>query len=215
MQEDVVFRGTREGLTVVLSRTREYAEIKSRLQEKLDKGERFFTGGEVTVDLGGRTVTRKQLSELQEIINRRHGMKVLSFRHGVVAPDASTSSGGSFLTDQRILEDRSAILIRRTLRSGQHVRHDGSVVVMGDVNPGAEIVASGDIVVFGNLRGVAHAGATGDPDAVVAAFRLLPTQLRIGSLISRAPDEVETIRTRGPEVARIRDGIVTIDQLIS
>lgn len=102
------------------------------------------------------------------------------------------------------------LLIKRTLRSGQQVRHDGNVVVLGDVNPGAEVVATGDIVVMGVLRGVAWAGCKGDLNAVVAAFRLQPTQLRIGHLISRPPDG-EPLNTNQPEIAHVRGGKVIID----
>lgn len=71
-----------------------------------------------------------------------------------------------------------------TLRGGQSLAHPGHVVVVGDVNPGAEIVAAGDIVVFGALRGVAHAGAQGDASARVYALQLAPTQLRIATCIA-------------------------------
>jgi septum site-determining protein MinC len=103
------------------------------------------------------------------------------------------------------------LLVRRTLRSGQRVRFNGNVVVLGDVNPGAEIVASGDIVVMGTLRGVAHAGATGSAEAVVVAFRLQPVQLRVGTVIGRAPDG-QAPRPDGPEVARVRDGALVIER---
>ncbi len=105
---------------------------------------------------------------------------------------------------------KNTSLLRRTLRSGQHVRYDGNVVVIGDVNPGAEITASGDILVFGSFRGVAHAGASGDEQAVVAALRLQPTQLRIANYISRAPDEGSKPPTR-PEIAKIRAGNIEIE----
>ncbi len=103
------------------------------------------------------------------------------------------------------------LLLRRTLRSGQRVRFHGNVVVLGDVNPGAEIVAAGDIVVMGTLRGVAHAGATGSTDAIVAAFRLQPTQIRVGAVIGRAPDGQAT-RPDTPEMARLRDGVLVIER---
>jgi len=106
--------------------------------------------------------------------------------------------------------DEDTILVRRTLRSGQSIHYDGNVVVLGDVNPGAEIIASGNIVVMGALRGVAHAGATGDEEAVVTAFRLQPTQLRIASHITRAPDGNHPGPDR-PETARIKDGEVIIE----
>ena len=104
------------------------------------------------------------------------------------------------------------LLVRRTLRSGQRIWHHGHVVVLGDVNPGAEICASGDIVVMGWLRGLAHAGAGGDDSAKVSAFRLDPVQLRIGRFIGRAPDHGEMAPPDIPEVAEVRDGHLVIDR---
>lgn len=103
------------------------------------------------------------------------------------------------------------LLIERTVRSGQSINYPGHVVIMGDVNPGGEIVAGGDIVVFGSLRGVAHAGALGDSNAVVVALCLSPTQLRIATHITRAPDG-EEIKPRQPEVASINDGAIVIER---
>ncbi len=104
------------------------------------------------------------------------------------------------------------LLIRKTLRSGQHVRFHGNVVVLGDVNPGAEITAGGDIIVMGWLRGLAHAGAGGNQEAVVAAFRLSPTQIRIAHFIGRAPDSDHGAVPQVPEIAEVRDGQLVIDQ---
>ena len=91
-----------------------------------------------------------------------------------------------------------AILVRRTLRSGYSLQHSGHVVVIGDVNPGAEIIAGGDVIVWGHLRGMVHAGAEGNDDAVVCALDLAPTQLRIGGLIATTP--------RAPRQAPAGDG---------
>ena len=71
-----------------------------------------------------------------------------------------------------------------TLRGGQVLHHNGNIVVVGDVNPGAELIATGDIVVFGRLGGIAHAGAQGDESARVYALDLAPTQLRIATFIA-------------------------------
>ncbi len=124
--------------------------------------------------------------------------------------DILTGFGRGALVDQEDLIDENTILIQRTLRSGQSISHDGSIVVLGDINPGAEVSATGNIIVMGALRGVVHAGAGGDEDAVVLAFRLQPTQLRIANHITRPPDN-ETLDANHPEMARIKDGIVTIE----
>ncbi|MCL5058689.1 MAG: septum site-determining protein MinC [Actinobacteria bacterium] len=106
--------------------------------------------------------------------------------------------------------EENTILIRRTLRSGQKFYYDGNVIVMGDVNPGAEVVATGHVIVMGQMRGMVHAGAEGDESAMVMAFRLLPTQLRIANHITRPPDD-EVPPGTFPEVAKIKNGVVTIE----
>ncbi|HHW15184.1 MAG TPA: septum site-determining protein MinC [Firmicutes bacterium] len=107
-------------------------------------------------------------------------------------------------------EERT-LLVRRTIRSGQRVAFDGNVVVLGDLNPGGEVVASGDILVWGALRGTAHAGAAGRTDATVTALRLIPTQLRIAHLITRAPDG-QPAAPKGPEIARIKGDAVVVEE---
>ncbi|HEY3676171.1 MAG TPA: septum site-determining protein MinC [Candidatus Tumulicola sp.] len=116
----------------------------------------------------------------------------------------------------RAVDDRPAALYHAaTLRGGQSLHHTGNVVIVGDVNPGAEIVAFGDIAVFGRLAGVAHAGAGGDASARVLAFDLDPTQLRIAAFIG-ADLERKQRRTAQAEGAFVRDGaiaVVPIDRL--
>ena len=99
-----------------------------------------------------------------------------------------------------------------TLRSGQSISAVGTIVVVGDVNAGAELIATGDIVVWGSLRGVAHAGAQGDETASVYALRLEPMQLRISRCIAIAPPHEKRQKHATPEVARIREGKIAIEQ---
>jgi len=106
--------------------------------------------------------------------------------------------------------DDNTVLIQRTLRSGQKIHYDGNVVIIGDVNPGAEVVATGNIIVMGAVRGVVHAGAGGNEKAMVLAFRLEPTQLRIAGHITRPPDG-QDLKPEQPEIARIKNGVVTIE----
>ena len=109
------------------------------------------------------------------------------------------------------LSKKPTILVQRTLRSGQNLHYDGNVVVMGDVNPGAEIVASGHVLVMGSLRGLVHAGATGEEEATVTALHLAPTQLRIASHITRPPDGSADDEAKLPEVARVKNETVIIE----
>lgn len=96
-----------------------------------------------------------------------------------------------------------------TLRGGQSLHNVGNIVIVGDVNPGAELVASGDILVFGALRGVAHAGAQGETGAKVYALELTPTQLRIATFIAADTAQRKPASLR-PEVASVRDGRIAV-----
>ncbi|MGB9662376.1 MAG: septum site-determining protein MinC [Moorellaceae bacterium] len=103
------------------------------------------------------------------------------------------------------------LLVRRTVRSGQRIDYHGNVVIMGDVNPGGEVVAGGHVIVMGALKGIVHAGAEGDEGAVVIAFDLQPTQLRIAGYIARPPDGGDK-PLKQPEIARVQEGTVIIER---
>jgi septum formation inhibitor MinC len=139
-------------------------------------------------------------------------------------------SGGQTGIRAPLEELSEGLLVRRTLRSGQLLQHLGHVVVIGDVNPGAEIVAGGDVVVWGRVRGMIHAGALGDNKAIVCALELRPTQLRIGGHIATSPPEsgtpspkagrdsgtasrlsAEGKREAQPEVAFVQDDLIVAE----
>jgi septum site-determining protein MinC len=109
----------------------------------------------------------------------------------------------------RLVEAVTTMYHTGTLRGGQALHHVGNLVVVGDVNPGAEVVATGDILVFGRLAGVAHAGAQGDERARVYAMQLRPVQLRIAACIA-AEEQENASRPAQPEVAFVRDAHITI-----
>ncbi len=107
---------------------------------------------------------------------------------------------------------KSALAVRKNIRSGQKISYDGTLIIFGDVNAGAELEASGHILVLGALRGVAHAGCKGDKKAVIYANQLRSVQLRIADLIARAPDGENTKRNI-PEIARIIDNYLVIEEV--
>ena len=100
----------------------------------------------------------------------------------------------------------TALIIKTTCRSGEVIRYPGDVVVLADVNPGAEIIAEGDIVVLGSLRGLAHAGAGGNLKATVIALSLEASRVQIGPHDGEAPagEGRDKARKDGPKVAYLR-----------
>jgi septum site-determining protein MinC len=105
------------------------------------------------------------------------------------------------------------LTLDRPLRSGQKVHYNGDVMIFGDVNPGAEIIASGNILIFGALKGLAHAGARGDEEAVIVSFDFRPTQLRVGKKIALPPEQIRrgSGRVWSPEVAWVQGGQIVIE----
>ncbi|MBR6301651.1 hypothetical protein IKR55_02835 [bacterium] len=99
-------------------------------------------------------------------------------------------------TDEEVIAQKNeaetlpTLYLRKTIRSGQSISSDGNIVVIGDVNPGAEIIAKGDITVWGILGGIAHAGSDGNNYAKIRALKLNPVQIRIGEIFARRPDTI-------------------------
>lgn len=106
-------------------------------------------------------------------------------------------------------ESSDTLFLHRTVRSGQAIHHSSNVVVLGDVNPGAEIVAGGDIIVWGVLRGMVHAGYPDNANALVCSLLLSPVQLRIAHLLSRPPEGFEA--QPRPEIASIKNGQIIVE----
>lgn len=99
-----------------------------------------------------------------------------------------------------------------TLRSGSSVEFPGNVIVIGDVNPGAEIIAEGNIVVMGKLLGFVHAGSAGNDEAIVISNILKPTQIRISKFISVPPNDDEATYSMIPEKAYVSEGLIKIEK---
>jgi septum site-determining protein MinC len=110
-----------------------------------------------------------------------------------------------------IIED-PVLYLKQTLRAGQAVSHKGHLVIVGDVNAGAEVEAQGDITIWGCLRGIAHAGIGGNRKAEIRALKLAPIQIRIGSVIARSPDRnnFASPNSVGPELAKLVGGKICI-----
>lgn len=117
---------------------------------------------------------------------------------------AAVAKGSSHPLDE-------ALYLQTTVRSGVEIRHRGSAIVLGDVNPGGAIVAAGDILVWGRLRGVAHAGFEGNTQCRIMALKMEPTQIRIADFVARAPENSPA--QLFPEVAYITEGGIRIAQV--
>jgi len=233
MKKEIVnFKGTRQGLAIMLDTSCDYQELKTTLTKKISSNKEFFKGAKFALQPGAVALDADQTKELEDICLQYglipsgeikpivHRDKVLTLNKDsgplqfsplpsrpVKKSDVLPSLG--LTTDET---GEQTMMVRHHLRSGQKVHYGGNVIVMGDVNPGAEIVATGSIVVMGTLRGIAHAGASGDHSAFILAYSLRPTQLRIANFIGRSPDnEPPEYFEFNPEIARIIDGAIIVE----
>jgi septum site-determining protein MinC len=209
----VALKGTREGLVLYLDPTADFEVLMNELTKLLKNSVQFLQGASVRCYAGKKEYTEDEHSMLGTIL-REQQLKLVGWltSEEVFVPGKfqshATEDKETRLWEEGMVEG-SCLFVERTLRSGKSMQFDGHIVVLGDVNPGAEIIATGNIVVLGSLRGVAHAGATGERKASVSAYYLAPTQLRIADLVTRAPEE--EAYGRGPEIARIKDGQLIVE----
>jgi septum site-determining protein MinC len=222
-------KGIREGLLVTVTDRGSFADLLTLLTTELAQKQAFLQGSQVALQVGYRKLNKGNLRDLQALFEQNHLQlwAVLAEESSVraAARDLSlatrlsgsqTDLNGNLLTtlpepETAVANDppQGGLILKETLRSGRSVYHEGHVVIIGDVNPGAEIVAGGDVIVWGRLRGLVHAGALGDETAVICALELTPTQLRIADKIAISPDEKRGKAT--PEQAAIRNGQIVAE----
>ena len=214
----IQIKGLRDGLLVTLSAA-PWEELQTALMEQIKTRQSFFQGARVALDVGGQIFHVNELSALRDTLSER-GIILWA----VVSESPTTEQTAQLLglatriskpRPQEVpratveeSDDQSARWIGRTLRSGTRVEFPGNVIVMGDVNPGAEIVAGGSVVVWGRVRGVVHAGANGNNSAVVCALELASTQIRIAEEIIKLPERPKAAR---PEKISLLEGRLNIE----
>ena len=207
-------KGIKEGVLITLDgKNWQYAQ--DRLIKQIEDKETFFQGARLVLDVGNNDLRSEELIELRDILSSKDIVLL-----GVLSPSTVTQETAHLLglitefpkpKEKQVgkldpldtaVTGEPAVLVHRTMRSGFKVAHQGHVIVLGDVNPGAEIVAAGSVIVWGRLRGTVHAGAQGDESAVVCALDLSPTQLRIASRVATTPQDQQQPE---PEIASIKD----------
>lgn len=194
----ISFKVTTKGVYISLNSRKSFDDIKKALAKHTGDASNFFTGVDLYINSNGLILSAQEMKEFIELLSQYEKVEDIYF-----------------LSEQAVEKNRNmdTILINRTIRSGQRVKYPANIVVIGDVNPGAEVIAGGDILVIGKLRGVVHAGALGSNESQIIALKLQPTQLRIGNVISRSPDELKNIEPAVPERAYIKDGVVIVEEL--
>jgi len=227
--ETITIKGIREGLIVSLPTTcGAWRGALEQLETRLDASPAFFKGARVGLVIGAWELGQDEIRAARDLLLRHDVILWALISDHLKTQEAAARLGLDIKLPQREARPQpaplpaepapaldvaaqtatdvseTAMVVHRTLRSGVSLRHPGSIVIIGDVHSGAEVMAGGDVVVWGKLHGTVHAGAFGDNEAVVCALDLTPTQLRIGHIITRSPDEHR--RKVHPEMAHVMRG---------
>lgn len=227
----VVIKGRSEGVVIEIGKG-QWSDLLEELGERLNQAGSFFRGGNVALDVGNRPLLETELAAAQSLLENS-GMKLAVVRSGAERTFESAISlglaarllDGEGNTDAEVESSSSNqgfaryFVYRGNLRSGQILERREHVMIVGDVNPGAEVSSQGDILVWGRMRGIAQAGSNGDKRSIVVALQMEPIQLRIGGIL--AIDTSSTERATGrwtrktsekrPEVAYVVNDQIVIE----
>jgi septum site-determining protein MinC len=232
VQGNIAIKGTRNGLLLTLEPETPFSELLNALSHRLSEAPGFFRGASLALDTTRRNLRISERTQLEALL-ANYQMSVISLEQTAAAKQnqrevISSSDIGSdasvateiaseqtqtqaYQLDPRDADD--TLFLRRTVRSGQAIHHVSNIVILGDVNPGAEVIASGDIIVWGVLRGMVHAGYPNNEHAIVCSLLLAPVQLRIAHLLSRPPDGFQ-VQAR-PEFATIKNGQIVVEAWVN
>lgn len=216
-RDRINIKGTSNGLIITIG-AGAWSGLVDELENRLAERASFFKGGRVALQVGPRQLTHLQLETVGRVLDQ-HNVTLWAVESDSPGTREAAAQFGLEVglpenaapTQTQDAPPGDSLVVRRTLRSGQVIHHPGHVVIIGDVNPGAEIRAGGNVVVWGRLRGTVHAGAREKGEnAVVCALQLSPTQLRIGNHIARSPTEEAGIQIV-PEMASVQNGQIVAE----
>jgi len=205
MKTDVLFEKKDNRLVITLDKDADYAAIKAKLSQILGMSSDTFDGVTGAIVIKGRRLLDDEENEIRNLIGEKTSLEIKIEKPkqmGLATID------NIFNKDTTISMTK---VYRGTIRSGQRLEFEGSVMILGDVNGGSEVIAEGNIVVLGTLRGFAHAGAKGNRSAFVAAEAIAPTQLRIADVIMKH-EITKNDMELGYEIASIKMGEIVVEK---
>lgn len=216
-------KGLKAGPTFLFDDHAPFVDVVAAVEEELARANGFFRDSPVVLYFGERILHKEEWWQLKDTLHREGLLLRYAVSNNPFSRELLYKEGLSVRENMALTQERKsvqdivppsgggALYLRHGMRGGQKQVFDGDVVLCGDVNQGAEIIAGGDVIVIGALRGVVHAGYPDNKGTVVVALNLIPLQLRIGPLIAIPEEEQNHRGTIRPEVARILDDQIVIE----
>lgn len=172
---------------IKISEDADFEDILKNIKAKVAQLKKLYKNEKTPIKVVGKVMKNKEIETIEKIIERELGVEVeFDMPRELGLSNIKRAFAQEILTSETKFH-------RGSLRSGQRIEEDGSIVILGDVNSGAEVIASDNIVVLGALRGLAHAGAKGNKEAIVSAGRLDTVQIRIANIVKEIDRDEEPL----------------------
>lgn len=197
-------RGNKDGINAIIDieKFSNFNEVINVLVDRLSIGKGFYRNSILKLTANFKNITDSEIAKLKdELFDKIHV-------RDCIFEDISIKKSEDNKVYNGIYEGKTKF-IRKTIRSGQLINYPGNIVIIGDINSGAEVVAKGNIVVLGSIKGQVKAGIGGNDKSIIAAFSLQPEVLQINEILTIAPED--GIKPSYPEVAKIKDGAIVVE----
>jgi len=202
-KEAVNIKGTKQGLVILFDADQRFEDLRTGLRYKMESSKGFFAGARFALH-GASKLAPVQINELESIC-AEYGL--IPDQDVQWPPDRPKQRRKTAASAKRSQPGEPALLVKRSLRSGQSVTYPGHITVLGNIHSGAEVVAGGNILVLGNCSGFIQAGAGGDTSTCIIALAIFSAQLRIADQSVVVADERPT---GNPLIARIKQNQIVI-----
>lgn len=212
MHNAVVIKSSKAGMTVILDPDLPFGELLEAIGKKFRESARFWGSVQMTLTLEGRELTAAQEFAIVDTITKNSQIEVLC----LLDTDAERIERCEKALNDKLMElnSQTGQFYRGTLKRGDCLESEASIVIIGNVDHGARVTAKGNVIVLGELKGTVTAGVSGNPQAVVLALDMAPLQIRIGDLSSRFNERNKRLG-RGPMIALVEDGAIVMRSLKS
>lgn len=177
MDNLVIIKSSKYGLTVHLDEHVPYEELLESLYHKFKDAEKFFRDAKMSISFEGRILTKEQELQIIQLISNTARIHIVC----IIDSNSKNEEIHKRIVDQSLeeMQDHDGQFYKGTLRRKQVLESNSSIVILGDVEDGATVAAKGNVIVVGGLFGAAHAGISGNQSAYIAALSMNPEQLRI------------------------------------
>ncbi|MDD7177047.1 MAG: septum site-determining protein MinC [Lachnospiraceae bacterium] len=220
--QPVVIKSSKNGINLILDDKLPFTELLEEIKKKFIDSEKFFKNAHIAISFEGRSLSQNEQFEVIETIQQNTSITVICILdHDDLMDEVMQRRIGAY---EESHSPQTGQFYKGTLRSGQQLESQTSMIVLGDVNPGAKVIAKGNIVILGALKGIAYAGADGDDRCFVAALEMDPVQIKIGDHIGRSADKKEVAKgfrrkakaeAPVPQIATVYENQILIEPISS